>query len=143
MNFNLRLYLLVLCFIPPALFSQHQRAIDSLEKVLKTSPQDTNRVLLLNTIGVKYQNSAKYDKALEYAEAALSLAEKLNYPRGIADVYNDMANTYYLKGDYKKAIECHQHAIQIRKELKHQKKLAKSYNNAGSCYARLGDYKMA
>lgn len=132
-----------ICLAPCKFFAQHERAIDSLEKVLKSSPSDTNKVLLLNTIGVKYQNAAKHDIALDYANKALKLAEELKYPRGVADVYNDMANTYYLKGNFQKAIQCHQYAIKIRKELKHQKKLGKSYNNLGACYERIGDYKKA
>ncbi|PBQ32102.1 hypothetical protein CNR22_10075 [Sphingobacteriaceae bacterium] len=133
----------LVCLAPSFLFAQQERAIDSLEKVLKSSANDTNKVLLLNTIGVKYQNAAKHDEALDYANKALKLAEELKYQRGIADVYNDMANTFYLKGNYQKAIECHLLAIKIRKDQNHQKKLGKSYNNLGACYERIGDYKKA
>jgi|GEM_PF-1145363 len=137
-----RFYFLI-GLLPFLLSAQQERVIDSLEALLKSAKSDTNYVLLLNNIGVKYQNNAKYDRSLEYARSALKLAEKLNYPRGIADVYNDMANTHYLKGDYQKAIACHQPAIKIRLQLNQQKKLARSYNNAGSCYERMGDYKKA
>lgn len=120
-----------------------QRIVDSLEAILKTAPQDTNRVLLLDKLLVKYQALAKYDKSVELGEAALKLAEKLEYKTGIADVYNDMANSYYLKGDYQKAIECHFPAIEIRKQLQQEKKLGRSYNNLGSTYERVGDYQKA
>lgn len=134
---------LVFMLFPVCLFSQQERVIDSLEALLKTTKADTNRVKTLNKLAVKYQNSAKYDESLLRANEALELANKLNFQTGIADVYNDMANTYYLKGDYLKAIECHQPAIKIRQTLKQQQKLGRSYNNVGSCYERVGEYKKA
>lgn len=136
----LKIFLILLAF---PMFSQHDRAIDSLETLLKKAKSDTNQVLLLDKILVKYQNAAKYDKALLYAETAIRLAESLNYQKGKADVYNNMANTLYLKGDYVKAIGYHKLAINIRKELKDQKRLGRSYNNLGSCYDKTGDYKNA
>lgn len=128
---------------PLFLFSQHQHIIDSLEIVLRTSKSDTNRVKVLNKLSVRYQNITKHDRSITYAKEALKLAQKLNFQTGIADVYNDMANTYYLMGDFQKALECHQPAIKIRQALKQQQKLGRSYNNIGSCYERVGDYKKA
>jgi two-component system, NarL family, sensor kinase len=129
--------------VAPQLFFSQQRVIDSLENRLNVKMNDTTRVLLLDNLCVRYQNNAKYEKSISLGNEGLTLAKKINYLRGIADVYNDMANSYYLKGDYNTAIEHHLPAIEIRLQLKQDIKLARSYNNLGSTYERIGDYNSA
>lgn len=135
----------LVCLLLPlsiACYSQNS-TIDSLEQVLARAAEDTNKVLLLDNLCVKYQALGKLNTSVERAEEGIKLAKKLNYPRGEADIYNDLANTYNFKGDYKTAIEYQNLAIPIRIKLNQKKKLAKSYNNTGAFYERLGEYAKA
>jgi serine phosphatase RsbU (regulator of sigma subunit) len=56
--------------------------LDSLLSVLKTAKNDTNKVLLLNSICYKLTSQKKFKEILEYAEEMSTLSNKLNYLKG-------------------------------------------------------------
>ncbi len=136
-------WLMCLLFLQAILCNSQNKVIDSLEQVKLKSANDTAKVLLLDNLCVKYQTAGKLDLSVERALEGIKLAKQLNYLRGEADIYNDLANTYNFKGDYKTAIDYQNLAIPIRIKLNQKKKLAKSYNNTGAFYERLGEYAKA
>jgi tetratricopeptide (TPR) repeat protein len=48
----------------------------------------------LNNIALSYSNLGKVDSALVYIRQGLQLVEKLNYPEGLAQSYNNMSSTF-------------------------------------------------
>lgn len=73
--------------------------IDSLQSILKTAGQDTNRVNILNALSYEllYSNT---DTTIYYATQAKNLAGKLNYSRGIASAYLRLGQAYNSLGSY-------------------------------------------
>src|SRR3990170_5044606 len=61
----------------------------------KKDKEDTNKVIRLNKLCLKYKNIGNYDTAFYYGNFALQLAKQLNYSKGIADSYNNIGNMYF------------------------------------------------
>ena len=81
--------------------SQHQE-IDSLFTLLKQSQEDTTKVIILNRLAFRYYQTVP-DTALLYARKAMSLAEKLDYQRGIGSSHNSLGFIAYSHSDYPRA----------------------------------------
>lgn len=80
----------LLIFLILAFYCLHavgqKRIIDSLRQVLKTDKEDTNKVNAL--IGLAFSiYTIKPDSTILLAEEARSLAEKLDWSKGMVDAY--------------------------------------------------------
>lgn len=118
------------------------RIIDSLKQELLTA-NDTSKTLLLNHLAREYRHSKpKYFQ--EYALQAKTLAEKLNYQRGIAYSYLNLAMYTANVGDHKAALGLYNQALVIASKY-HLKDLQKrALAGCGSNILDLrGDYKTA
>ena len=120
-----------------------QNKIDSLQQVLKTAKEDTNRINTLNLLGRELFLAANYEKATNYSNSAKQLAEKLNYKKGIAVAYNNMGNINMSEGDYPNALSNHFASLKIREETKDEKGICSSIGNIGVIYDYQGDYPKA
>jgi signal transduction histidine kinase/Flp pilus assembly protein TadD len=121
-------------------FAQKSAVIDSLENILKTAKQDTAKVIVLNSLSKQYKNISDFEKAMQYAESALALAEKLNYKRGKADVYNSIGKRYLSIGNFQEAMKNFFAALKISEEIGYKKGVAHSYNNIGTYYQCVGNF---
>ena len=91
-----------------------------------------NALIILGKINY---NLGSYDSALVvYDKAEEILGNNLNNIQ-IADIYNNRANIYILKGDYKLAIENYLKSADIYKILNQKKLLAVVYTNIGNVNA--------
>lgn len=116
--------------------------IDSLELVLKTQGQDTNRVLTLNRLCREYMYK-DLEKALLFGNEAASLSEKLVYKRGLSRSYNSLGIIYRNKADYENAVKYLMDAIKIAEETGDKKQIAGSYTNLGIIYKNQANYERA
>ncbi len=121
------------------IFSQSSKT-DSLLQVLKTAKQDTNKVKSLDALSWELQNKGEYEKAMQYANDALSLSEKISFKKGIADSYNSIGIIYTRQGNYRDALKNHFASLKIRAEVGYKKGIAASYNNIGIIYYKQGNY---
>src|SRR5829696_4014846 len=82
-------------------FSSHSQdnVIDSLEKVLQTQKEDTAKVNSLIALGREFRSS-NTDTSLYFANAALTLATRLNYEMGIADSKRGRSALYASQGKF-------------------------------------------
>jgi tetratricopeptide (TPR) repeat protein len=101
------------CLVINVGFAQ-QAYIDSLQKKLATSAQDTNRVKLLAKLADIYTN---YDSAILYARQGVALAEKINFPEWEAACFLSMGNVYAAILDEINAIESYQKSLEIYERL--------------------------
>lgn len=113
---------------------------DSLLQLLKTFPDDTNRVNTLNNISRQYLNVGDYDEALAFAEKAAVLAEKLNYTMGRGNAYSNIGGILWYLGEHEKALEQHFKAIELRNQCGDIQGVGNTYNNIGLVYMSLSDY---
>jgi tetratricopeptide (TPR) repeat protein len=137
--------LFLLLFLAIATFSsraqrQGQPLIDSLTTQLSKAKEDTNKVMLLNDLGLAYY-SINPDEGLKFAGQGLSLAEKLDWKKGMAYAYKVIAGNYgYGKADYVQALDYSFKSLQQFTELEDKIGTAKILGDIGVVYWFQSDY---
>jgi len=122
--------------------AQDQPKIDSLFQLLRTSRQDTDKVLLLYELSREFFNS-DIDRAEKYSNRALFLSERLDFKRGIALSYNNLGIINYYKAIYSVALGYHDRSLELMSEIGDRKGMAGSHNNKGAVYTQQGEYSLA
>lgn len=120
-----------------------QKYIDSLKTLLKTQPNDTNRVICLNELSAYLGDFDKYEEAYQYARQAQVLAEKLHYRSGVASSLRKFGVTLIQEGQFAKALEFLFKSLKINDSLKNNRELFMLHNNIGTVYCLKGDYSNA
>jgi tetratricopeptide (TPR) repeat protein len=123
-------------------FAQNKN-IDSLLILIKTDKPDTSKVIHSNKLCSEYLNIGLYDTALYYGNAALVLANKLDFKKGISNTYNCLGNMHLFQSDYSKSIDYYLKALKIDEELKDKKGMAMRLANIGTVYRKQSDYPKA
>lgn len=135
--------LLFFCFtLLPYSFALAART-DSLEQSLLTAKADTNKIKLLNTLGLEYsENNAA--KSLGYSYKAIELSSLLNFPVGLVDAYNNIGIAYDIMGKYDSALLNYNNALEIVKQTSNNKrKTANIINNIGLVHWNKGEFDTA
>ncbi len=131
---NIKL-LLSMFFVCGSLFAYSgQSIIDSLQKVLKTAKEDTNKVNILNKLSWELLNNNNPQQALNYAQKALGLAIKISNKKGIAFAYENIGFSYECQKNYNMSLKYHFKALNILLKLNNKKGVAFIYNNIGKYY---------
>ena len=131
----------VACFFllsSPSVSAQNHES-DSLQNILKTEKEDTNKVKTLNALGSVFYRTNKYDSSLFYTNKGKELAEKIGYEHGLADAYCTLANTSAYKGNYNGAIDNASKAIALSRKIGYNACLASSLNILGLTYMGQGE----
>lgn len=113
-----------------------KNVIDSLQEVLKTSKEDTNKVNVLNALSYELLYS-DIDTTLYYTRLAIDLSEKLNYPSGLASAFLRLGQAYNNLGSYDES------QIHLTKALvfsKDKLTTAKIYVNIGINHYEMSNY---
>lgn len=110
--------------------------IDSLKRELNKG-SDSAKVNLLNTIALQYE-ALDLDTAEWYLNIALSLAEKIDYTKGIINSYNYLGTINIYKGNYDKALKIYLEIEQLCEKSGYKSLIA--YNNIAVCFYYLNNY---
>jgi serine phosphatase RsbU (regulator of sigma subunit)/tetratricopeptide (TPR) repeat protein len=136
-------YILLIYLFPHTLYSQNENLIiDSLQRILKKLPEDSNKV---NTLNLLYKNLllSSPQTVIQKGEEVVSLAKKISYNKGLGDAYNNLGNASYFIGNLEKSLIYHQEALKIRQELKDKAGIGASYTNLGLVYSNQAEYDKA
>src|SRR3989442_861053 len=103
---------LLLSFLSIHVFAQKQgmAKIDSLQAVLKTAKEDTNKVNVLNEIAREFMNFNP-DTSIVLSSGALQLAKKLNWQLGIGKSHHSLGVFSWMKGDFSLSLEHYSKAL--------------------------------
>lgn len=117
----------------------HQQKIDSLQTLLKTTSDQSERCMLLNNISNHYYlyNS---QKGIKYARQALDLANGINFPKGRAFAYLNLAKNTSMTGDYDQSLIYYSIARSGFDKLNDQKSVGLVYLNQGTIYGNQGKF---
>ncbi|HNW53232.1 MAG TPA: tetratricopeptide repeat protein, partial [Bacteroidales bacterium] len=129
-----------LCFLSSVSPSFGETAT-SVEKILKAKP-DSNKVKQLSDLCWNYRFISS-DSALLFGEQALKLAREINFRKGIAQAYNDMAIIYMDKSSFRSADNYLSEAMKIRQQLNDQPGIASLHNKLGIIDQKQGRLKDA
>jgi serine phosphatase RsbU (regulator of sigma subunit) len=144
MEFSVKYYLLCLFSVITYCTSVAQNHIaDSLEAVVKTQQDDSNKVNTLNLLSKNQWGTGKYGPALANATSAKTLAEKLGYNTGLAGALKNGAIIYWYQGNYPLALDYDFKALDINKKLNNKKGIASCLGNIGIIYDEQGSYDKA
>ena len=109
------------------------------QNALKIEQSDTARVDLLNELSSEFQSNDP-NKAVEYANQALSISEKVNYKRGSAHSFINIANIHINQGEYEIGLKNYNKALAIRLEIGDKEGEGKAILGIGNVYLALGNY---
>jgi tetratricopeptide (TPR) repeat protein len=133
----------LLLFLGLALLSLSLAAqIESLEKKLASTDQDTARVNTLNKLAILHFNSAP-EKAHIYMNEALALADSLHYKLGQAEAHLTEAMIFRLEGQTNKDLESLIKAMHLFESSSDSMGIARTYTEMGISNHQQGDYKSA
>ena len=127
----------------PCLGQKQLHVIDSAKGVLKTERDDTNKVNTLNWLSGKLWRTGMYDTSITYSKNAESLAEKLNYQKGIASACRNIGIAYAQEGDLSKALEYFLKGLTTNKQAGNKSGIANSLSDIGNIYAYEVNYPKA
>ncbi|PHS62570.1 MAG: two-component sensor histidine kinase [Flavobacterium sp.] len=140
MNIKNPTSILLLLFVVQFSFSQKTvQNIDSLLTVVKTTKEDTSKVILYQEIAAHY-NVTQLDSAKAFAEKGLLLALKLNYSKGQWMNLNVLGNYYERKTNYVEASRKYEEALQIIEQTNDTKGFAVVLNNIATIHIRKAEY---
>ncbi len=110
---------------------------DSLErKLIDLSGKE--KIDVLNILSDKY-NYIDTKRAIEFANQAISLSQKINYQIGLGEGYANLGFSY-INFDNDKAIKYTNQALNIRKKINDRTGIASSLNVLGIIYYYRGEY---
>lgn len=119
------------------------RMTDSLRTLLKSSKNDTNRVIILNTLAAYLIIGDDYDSSLMVSNEALLLSERLGYQAGKASSLRKQGVARIQTGEYARALECLLQSLRINETLNNREEIFKLQNNIGNLYYSQGNYENA
>jgi serine phosphatase RsbU (regulator of sigma subunit) len=125
-----------------ALQGQNLNKLDSLKLKLSVEKSDTGKVILQYRIAYELQFSDP-ERSLKYTNEALSLAERINYKRGIGNSLIQLGNIEQIKGNFSGAEEYTLKALEILEKADDQTGIAICYNNLGILAHNSNDYSKA
>lgn len=125
-----------LCLLHTSSFSQTPNKLDSLLRVTSKMKDDTNKVILQNSIFWDYKYS--HPKQMEkLAYETIQLSQKLNYHPGTALAYKNLGIIMDEAGNMSRSIACYQTSIRYYKKAHDEMGVAKSEANIGILYRDL------
>ena len=133
---------IALCvFIINTIAAQNQPIADSLKTIINLQKQDTIQV---NALVYLSRQQTQVDSAFKYVQQGLLLAQKINYRKGEADCYLQIAgiNRNFLN-DYSTGIQNLFDALKIYGDINYTTGVAETHLNLQGAYRAIGDYKNA
>jgi signal transduction histidine kinase/TPR repeat protein len=118
-------------------YSQDLVIIDSLQKVLTTQKEDTNRINNLVTLSRSYFNVGDI-KSTNYLNEIYLLSQKLSFTPGITDYYYLKAIHFNQQAQHDSALSYINRAISLLDSVNDFKRQAKYYRNYAIIQRRLG-----
>lgn len=137
-----RLIIVLLLFGCAAGNAQTLMNVDSLLQQLKTSKDDTNKVLLLINIGQQYEDRQPAASTTYYNMAG-DLSRKLNYKLGIIKFIANYTYVLNNQGLIDSGLILNLESLRLAKEINDSSYIAKTSFNVGSSYRENGDYENA
>jgi len=131
---------LLLCLaLPNLILGNGDGEVGALQKKLSTLSDNIEKVDVLNELG-KRTLVEKYELAGTYNEAALAIAEQINYQKGIGEAKRNLSLAALKAGEKDKAIELLNHALEIAEQNKYEVLKASTLWSLGYYWYRLADY---
>ncbi|MFI5219767.1 MAG: tetratricopeptide repeat protein [Bacteroidia bacterium] len=134
--------LIIFCLLVQFSFAQTVK-LDSLQKMLTTQTEDSNKVNTLINLSRELLATGDYDTSNQYAFNAASLSQKIKFGKGEGRSYNIIGIIYMNQGNYPEALKNYSAALKVFKEIEDNKWIANCFTNIGEAYRLQGNYSEA
>ncbi len=124
------------------LYGQSRGQLDSLKLLLKNANNDTTTVSLLIQ-AAKHFSHSNPDSTIEYAQKALELSNRLNYPFGKGKAYRFIGIANSAKSEYDNALKYLYLSLQEFIKSQSLKEIGVLYTSIGNVYKRKSEYDKA
>lgn len=135
-------FIFIFVLLNQLFWAQTQSVSDSLISLLKSSPNDSNKVKILCGLAENYRNS-DFEKAQYYANESLKLSLVLQNKPAEAQSLIRLASILKNTGNYQEATNKLYLAIQIADSLGNQNLIAQAHTTLGLQLSSLGNYQKA
>jgi tetratricopeptide (TPR) repeat protein len=115
------------------------RAIDSLQKILKTQNENSKRVETYIQLAQLYNSYSEYPEALDNYLAALRIFDAQKDSMGIAICNQQIGGIYYELQNYRASVSHNTSAINLFLKQNNQNGLSACYTNISSTYFAMGN----
>ncbi len=112
--------------------------LDSLKADFEKSQKDSIAVNLLNEISIELRRSGDLNQALEYAQKANYLAEKISFTKGQADALKQIGIVYSSLGDIKETFSYYEKSLESYEIAGDSSGIANILNNLAGIYRMQG-----
>jgi tetratricopeptide (TPR) repeat protein len=99
--------------------------------------------VLLHNFGIIFQQRGDYDKALEYYDRSLKLAEGFGDRFSVSTSLHQIGMIHQARGDYDKALEYYDRALKLAEEFGDRPGTAYSLGEVGNTHYLRGEYEKA
>ena len=118
--------------------AKYDEAIQIFRKLLPDA-EGSQKVALLNLIGLCFHHQSEFDQALGSYKESLELAKEIKDKEGEAVALGNIGAIYQVKEELDKALEYQEKALEINKELGRKEGIAQSLGNIGLIYSDKGE----
>ncbi|OFX44255.1 MAG: hypothetical protein A2046_14020 [Bacteroidetes bacterium GWA2_30_7] len=122
--------------------AQDKNKIDSLLIELEKEKIDTSRVNIILSLSENFQR-VDIDTSMLFAKQADEIAQKIKYPKGLANAAHCIGIVYVYKGEYDSCLKYWNKCLELRIKLNDLKGISGTYNNIGVVYKNQGKYEQA
>ncbi|MCO6489527.1 MAG: tetratricopeptide repeat protein [Phaeodactylibacter sp.] len=132
------IFFAILSVVAPATsWAQNARA-DSLKAAIADMGEDTVKVeVLLELSSAVFRSDP--DTAIVYANQAMELSKRLNYPKGLGYALKNMGLAHYVKGDFVEVLNYWHQSLEIFESINDQLGISNLNNNIGAVHFNYGD----
>jgi len=134
--------ILIFAFVSMCFSSNAQTEKDSLLRLIGAARQDTNKVLLLISLGQLIE-SGDPEQAKTFYYESKKLSEKLGYTMGVLKYYANYGAALNSQSKYDSGLILSKEALLLALKFGNKDRLARCFNNLGASYLYLEDYENA
>lgn len=116
--------------------------VDKLKRELRSTKADSSQALILGQLAEVYRDRIS-DTSFYYAQKALELSKRINYPRGEAKALLSLSYYFFNQGDLPQALELGLNGLALAKKLNIRYDQAFAMIRIGNVYMDLGNYREA
>lgn len=119
------------------------QSIDSLQTVLLSMPEDTNKVMTYRLLYRALYANDRTEELLDVSEKGLSLSRKLDFSKGLSLFIFYKASALDILGRGRESIPIFEEGLQLAQSRGDKKSIADFSSNIGTAYYILGDQEKA
>jgi tetratricopeptide (TPR) repeat protein len=135
--YSLSLFFCLFLFLSLNPLNSQQPKIDSLNRLLKTSKADSNRVNIFYYLSDSFSDNDPH-KSIEYAKKGLSLSGEIGFNPGKSTCLNAIGLAYYQLGEFDSSLFYFKKRFKIVNDMGDKMGIATTYDNLGVIYIHFG-----